>query len=397
MDPAPQTNYQSSGYAAMINRFKNVLFAQDTSKQYYISGAPQCPIPDSHLSAALSSAWFDFFWIQFYNSPQCSARAGIQSLAGKGTNDISYTKWTQQKSKNPNVKMYIGLPASKTAAIDATYFLTPAEVQQLVNEFYSNTKFGGIMLWEATAAQNQTPCNVDYGTWMKNILSYKSSGKTYPTNTKTCAGVSKRSDFGSGLQHGAILQKRSYAVDICTRTRTHIDSGSTSLETYETTQTLWPTIPSGYALLPSSYSFASASSSSMAQYVSSFSAAVYPSSVFEYVTSLSAAAYPSSTSSSPTITRYSSGSVGVSTQPAVYTSISDITVLPVPEMTSLASPVPYAVSGGNGTALWGTGSAAGSKPSTSPGWILPATGGAAAQSLSMSAVVAGSVMAILLF
>lgn len=165
MDPAPQANYQESGYAAMINHFKNDLFPTDTTKSYYISGAPQCTIPDSHLSDVLASAWFDFFFIQFYNTAACSARAGIQKSKGIGTNDISYKTWTTQKSLNPNVKMSIGLPASQDAAIAASYYLTPAEAQTLVKRFYANTKYGGIMLWEATAAQNNTPCAVDYGTW----------------------------------------------------------------------------------------------------------------------------------------------------------------------------------------------------------------------------------------
>ncbi|RMX80435.1 hypothetical protein D0868_16159, partial [Hortaea werneckii] len=35
-------DYRSSGYAAMINHFKYDLYPQDSSKQYYISGSPQC-------------------------------------------------------------------------------------------------------------------------------------------------------------------------------------------------------------------------------------------------------------------------------------------------------------------------------------------------------------------
>ena len=157
MDPAPQKNYQTSGYAAMITQFKSKLFPTDTTKSYYISGAPQCPIPDSHLSDVLASAWFDFFYIQFYNSPQCSARAAIQKANGNGANDISYATWTTQTSKNPNVKMSIGLPGSKTAAIDPSYYLTPAEAQTLVTRFYANKKFGGFMVWEATAANSTRP------------------------------------------------------------------------------------------------------------------------------------------------------------------------------------------------------------------------------------------------
>ena len=193
MDPAPQANYQTSGYAAMISRFKNTLFPIDKTKPYYISGAPQCTIPDSHLSEVLANSWFDFFSIQFYNTPACSARAGIQKIQKRRSkNDISYLTWTQQTSLNPNVKMSIGLPAWTDAAIDPSYYLTPAEAQTLMNKFYRNAKFGGIMLWEATAAQRNTPCGVDYGTWMKSILNAKAAGLKFDTNTDTCGGFSTK-------------------------------------------------------------------------------------------------------------------------------------------------------------------------------------------------------------
>ena len=61
------------------------------------------------------------------------------------------------------------------------------------------------MLWEATAAQRNTPCNVDYGTWLKNILNAKAAGKTFNTDTSTCSGVStKRSVLEPALTTPAL-------------------------------------------------------------------------------------------------------------------------------------------------------------------------------------------------
>lgn len=388
MDPAPQKNYQTSGYVAMINQFKNVLFKQDTTKSYYISGAPQCPIPDSHLSVALANAWFDFFYIQFYNTASCSARAGIQKLAGKGTNDISYAKWTTQTSKNPNVKMYIGLPGSKTAAIDPSYYLTPAEAQKLVNSFYANKKFGGIMVWEATAAQNQTPCGVDYGTWMKDILTAKAAGKTFPTNTKTCAGVSsKRSLFESVVEDVGVVEKRGGQYTVVT----------TGWGPHETTQTRYPSVPAGY-YIPSSVPVAAGSSSSVVVYSPSSAAAV----------GSSAAAYASSAPIYATVTKITtktttvcpcesasapSGYESSSAQGLTVTSVIVNTVTPYPLQSSAAPTAPYPVGGGNGTA-WGTASASASYPSSSYGWGVPATGDASVQGFSVLSVVVGSVFAL---
>ncbi|KAK5276496.1 Chitinase 2, partial [Cryomyces antarcticus] len=93
----------------MINYLKNTLFPQDTSKSYYISGAPQCVLPDAHLSSVIAASWFDFVFVQFYNTPYCSARAGINHAAGTTTNDISYDGWANSSSLNPNVRISIGL------------------------------------------------------------------------------------------------------------------------------------------------------------------------------------------------------------------------------------------------------------------------------------------------
>ena len=66
-------SYQSRGYATMIKTLRS-LYALESGKDYYISGAPQCIVPDSHLGDAISSSWFDFLFVQFYNTQSCSVR-----------------------------------------------------------------------------------------------------------------------------------------------------------------------------------------------------------------------------------------------------------------------------------------------------------------------------------
>ena len=41
----------------------SALSASDKSKKYYLTAAPQCPIPDAHLSAALTAAPFDHVFV----------------------------------------------------------------------------------------------------------------------------------------------------------------------------------------------------------------------------------------------------------------------------------------------------------------------------------------------
>lgn len=191
-------DWQSRGYATMINRLKNTQFPKDTSKSYYISGAPQCPLPDFHLAGPIANAWFDMLFVQFYNNPSCSGRAAINYAAGD-----SFLKWTQTPSKNSNVKIYFGLPASPQAANAADY-LTQPEVKDIVTRFSPNAKWGGIMLWESTYAQNNTVCGKDYTTWSKNIVTAVTSGQTIDTD------ISKCSTIPSPIQPGVISTCNKY-------------------------------------------------------------------------------------------------------------------------------------------------------------------------------------------
>ncbi|KAL1583366.1 hypothetical protein WHR41_08075 [Cladosporium halotolerans] len=195
------SDYKSRGYATMINRLKNTQFPKDTSKSYYISGAPQCPLPDEHLSGPIANAWFDMLFVQFYNNPSCSGRAAVNYAAGD-----SFLKWTQATSKNANVKIYFGLPASTKAveAQSAADYLSPAEAKDLIQRFSPNAKWGGIMLWESTYSQNNVICGQEYATWMKNILNAVLSGQNIDTDISKCSSVP------SPIQSGVISTCNQY-------------------------------------------------------------------------------------------------------------------------------------------------------------------------------------------
>lgn len=100
----------SDTYAAVINRLRSSDLI-GTNKNFYISAAPQCPVPDANLGSTIEAAYFDFLFIQFYNSPQCSARQGVNDITD-GTSDFTFStwaSWVSSNSKNKNVKLYIGL------------------------------------------------------------------------------------------------------------------------------------------------------------------------------------------------------------------------------------------------------------------------------------------------
>ncbi|KAF2502937.1 glycoside hydrolase [Lophium mytilinum] len=106
MASPPFSDYKSRGYADMINHFKNDLYPT-AAGTYYISGAPQCITPDSHLDDAMLNAPFDFLYVQFYNTPSCSARAAYNGLS-----TFTFDSWVSRVttlSANKNAKVYLGL------------------------------------------------------------------------------------------------------------------------------------------------------------------------------------------------------------------------------------------------------------------------------------------------
>ncbi|EAW24262.1 class III chitinase ChiA1 [Aspergillus fischeri NRRL 181] len=156
------------GYATMVNTFRQ-YFNQVPERKFYLSAAPQCIIPDAQLSDAILNAAFDFIWIQYYNTAACSAKSFIDTTLGKFNFDAWVTILKASASKN--AKLYVGLPASETAA-NQGYYLTPDEVESLVSTYmdrYPDT-FGGIMLWEATASENNKIDGAPYADHMKDIL-----------------------------------------------------------------------------------------------------------------------------------------------------------------------------------------------------------------------------------
>ena len=155
----------SGGYATMITRLRQ-LYQTETSKEYYVSGAPQCVIPDAQLADAIKNSWFDFIWVQFFNTPSCSARDYIA-----GTNHMTFDDWvtTAKSSFNPKAKVFIGLPADTSAG---TFYLNPAEVGTLVKDFKTKypQEFGGLMLWEAAASDKNQINGSSFAATCKQLL-----------------------------------------------------------------------------------------------------------------------------------------------------------------------------------------------------------------------------------
>ncbi|KAG6910590.1 hypothetical protein DXG01_009541 [Tephrocybe rancida] len=163
----------SAHYAAMVNKIRSL--AKGASKRYYITAAPQCPFPDIYIGGALDNAFFDAVYVQFYNN-YCETSASSEF------NFDAWDKWARTKSPNSDVKIYIGAPASSSAAgngyVDAATLAKVAKDAQ--TEFPS---FGGVMLWDADAAHS----NNRYDRAIKLALS---GGASPPPSTATTTAES---------------------------------------------------------------------------------------------------------------------------------------------------------------------------------------------------------------
>ncbi|KAJ4956575.1 hypothetical protein NE237_013358 [Protea cynaroides] len=107
-------------------------------KKIYLTAAPQCPYPDSHLGRALNTGLFDYVWVQFYNNPPCQYSSGSV--------DNLLSSWKQWTSSVPATKLFLGLPAASNAA-GSGYVPVNVLNSQILPVIETSSKYGGVMLW----------------------------------------------------------------------------------------------------------------------------------------------------------------------------------------------------------------------------------------------------------
>ncbi|TAQ84940.1 hypothetical protein B7494_g6722 [Chlorociboria aeruginascens] len=178
----------SEYYPYMISTLRS-SFSSDPSNTYYITGAPQCPIPEPNMGAIISSATFDYLWVQFYNNNNYTHPC---SLGFNGNAPLNYDQWQTFIAGTPSAdaKLFFGVPAAPLAANGSpsgeTYYITPDELAALVGEYKSNSAFGGVMMWSAGFSDTNVNDGCTYAQEAHSILLTGSpcvSGPTSPTTT----------------------------------------------------------------------------------------------------------------------------------------------------------------------------------------------------------------------
>ena len=135
-------NHDTSHYNAFATALK-AQYKKDTNKDYYLSAAPQCPIPDESIPlGAMKQA--DFVWVQFYNNPICN-------LNSTGFQD-SFSAWSKQLMSNgttPGPRLYIGAPGFAGAGSGYTNGSQFGGIVQQARSL-NVSNFGGVMLWDGS-------------------------------------------------------------------------------------------------------------------------------------------------------------------------------------------------------------------------------------------------------
>lgn len=198
-------NNNQVGTVAFGNALRS-WYAKDASKQYYLSAAPQCPYPDQSVGDFLAGVDVDFAFIQFYNN-YCSL--------GSNFNFDTWELYASGTSPNKNVKLYLGLAGSPTAA--GSGYVDAGTVKQYLSKIQGGASFGGISIWDASQAfANVNSNGVNFAQELKKLLqadttttTAKSSSLILSTKVPTTLSTSSVSTSSSPLSTVTSVTKSS--------------------------------------------------------------------------------------------------------------------------------------------------------------------------------------------
>lgn len=116
-----------------------------SGKKYYLSAAPQCVFPDAADGTTLDAVAFDLILVQFYNNWCETSNFQVGSSTQSAFNFGVWDTWAKS-SKNPGVKVFLGIPAN-TGAAGAGY-TSGSQLKAAIAYSKQYSSFGGVMMWD---------------------------------------------------------------------------------------------------------------------------------------------------------------------------------------------------------------------------------------------------------
>lgn len=124
-----------------------------SGKQWLLTAAPQCVYPDAADGEMLNGAiFFDAIWIQFYNNFCGLPQFVVGSTTQNNFNYNVWDTWATTVSKNPNVKLFLGIPGNTGAA--GSGYETGTTLAAIIAYCKTFGSFGGVMMWDMTQVFN---------------------------------------------------------------------------------------------------------------------------------------------------------------------------------------------------------------------------------------------------
>lgn len=222
-------NNNQVGIPALGNKLREI-FAENPSKKYYLSAAPQCPYPDASTGNLLANVDIDFAFIQFYNN-YCNLGASF--------NWDTWKDFAENSSPNKDIKLYVGLPGATSSAGSGYADLTTVK-KYVSDSIVKDSNFGGFMLWDASSGVSNT--NSDGVSFIDQLSGYLGTGEKEVTTSKTSTSTTTSSTSTSTSTSSTSTSSSSTSSTSTTTTATSSSSSassssSTSSPTKETSST----------------------------------------------------------------------------------------------------------------------------------------------------------------
>jgi len=114
--------------------------------------------------------------IQFYDN-----FCGVVNFDAGDYNFDTWNAWATGTSANPNVKLFMGVPANTGA--DPAGYVTAANLVPVIDNSKAFSNFGGVMMWDASQAQANTGFTDTVKSALTGATVVTSAPVTAPTST----------------------------------------------------------------------------------------------------------------------------------------------------------------------------------------------------------------------
>ncbi|KAI1761278.1 carbohydrate-binding module family 18 protein [Hypoxylon sp. FL1150] len=170
-----------AGYIALVQQLR-ANYGSAAGVSYFVTASPQCVVPDANLQGVLQQAIFDMLFVQYYNTPQCSAASWVGANADYTpggpvtTGGFTYDTWTSWLSSTPSkdAKLFIGLLGSNAAG-SASSMLTVPQARNIIDAYYYRSNFAGVSIWDVTYAVSYSYDGFNFYQNMKKALTSSST------------------------------------------------------------------------------------------------------------------------------------------------------------------------------------------------------------------------------